>query len=210
MTYTRCLYITIIMPYLLIQLRFRPMGNIFLMTRWFEPMTGRDLSHVTTWDFLIFLLKQGYLIDKFMVFFDLRTSRLNITAINQPNRPKRIPGIHLGRGPADVTKVEHYAGRAASFYTDQSKFVRNAQLCLFRSQLNQRTTLWSKGCPKVKTCRFFYLNRNVTKGHLISKTNCKAEDSPKKRTNEFVFTTVRRVFVHFLGESSAWLVCFRN
>ena len=41
------------------------------------------------------------------------------------------------------------------------------------------------------------------KGHLISKTNCQAEDSPKKRTNEFVFTTVRRVFVRFLGESSA-------
>ena len=27
------------------------------MTRWFEPITGRDLGHVTTWDFVIFLLK---------------------------------------------------------------------------------------------------------------------------------------------------------
>ena len=43
----------------------------------------------------------------------------------------------------------------------------------------------------------------VTKGQLISKANCQADDSPKKRTNEFVFTTVRRVFVRFLGESSA-------
>ena len=33
------------------------------------------------------------------------------------------------------------------------------------------------------------------KGQLISKTNCKAEDSPKKRTNEFIFTSMRRVFV---------------
>ena len=41
------------------------------------------------------------------------------------------------------------------------------------------------------------------KGQLISKANCQAEDSPKKRTNEFVFTTVRRIFVRFLGESSA-------
>ena len=41
------------------------------------------------------------------------------------------------------------------------------------------------------------------KGQLISKTNCQAEDSPKKRTNEFVFTSMRRVFVRFLGESSA-------
>ena len=41
------------------------------------------------------------------------------------------------------------------------------------------------------------------KGQLISKTNCQAEDSPKKRTNEFVFTSVLHVFVRFLGESSA-------
>ena len=43
-----------------------------------------------------------------------------------------------------------------------------------------------------------------TKGHLISKANCQAEDSSKKRTNEFVFTCMRRrVFVRFLEESSA-------
>ena len=41
------------------------------------------------------------------------------------------------------------------------------------------------------------------KGQLISKANCQAEDSSTKRTNEFVFTSMRRVFVHFLEESSA-------
>ena len=41
------------------------------------------------------------------------------------------------------------------------------------------------------------------KGHLISKANCRAEDSPKKRTNKFVFTSMRHVFVRFLGEPSA-------
>ena len=46
-------------------------------------------------------------------------------------------------------------------------------------------------------------SQKLSKGQLISKANCQAEDSPKKRTNEFVFTTVRRVFVRFLGESSA-------
>ena len=35
-------------------------------------------------------------------------------------------------------------------------------------------------------------------------------DSPKKRTNEFVFTTVLLVFVRFLGESMAWQICFWN
>ena len=41
------------------------------------------------------------------------------------------------------------------------------------------------------------------KGQLISKANCQAEESSKKRTNEFVFTSMRRVFVRFLEESSA-------
>ena len=37
-------------------------------------------------------------------------------------------------------------------------------------------------------------------GQLISKANCQAVNSSKKRTNEFVFTTMRRVFVLFLEE----------
>ena len=43
----------------------------------------------------------------------------------------------------------------------------------------------------------------LLKGQLISKANCQVEDSSKKRTNEFVFTSMRRVFVRFLEESSA-------
>ena len=39
-----------------------------------------------------------------------------------------------------------------------------------------------------------------TKGQLISKANCQAVNSSKKRTNEFVFTTMRHVFVRFLEE----------
>ena len=46
-------------------------------------------------------------------------------------------------------------------------------------------------------------NYKVCKGQLISKRHSQAEDSPKKRTNEFVFTSMRRIFVRFLGESSA-------
>ena len=34
-----------------------------------------------------------------------------------------------------------------------------------------------------------------TKGQLISKANCQVVNSSKKRTNEFVFTTMRSVFV---------------
>ena len=43
-------------------------------------------------------------------------------------------------------------------------------------------------------------SKGTAKGQLISKTNRQAEDSSKKRTNEFVFTSMRRVFVRFLEE----------
>ena len=46
-------------------------------------------------------------------------------------------------------------------------------------------------------------NLLILKGQLISKANCQAKDSSKKRTNEFVFTSMRRVFVPFLEKSSA-------
>ena len=48
------------------------------------------------------------------------------------------------------------------------------------------------------------------KGQLISKANCQAEDSSKKRTNEFVFTSMRRVFVRFFEESSARRKTFQD
>ena len=38
------------------------------------------------------------------------------------------------------------------------------------------------------------------KGQLISKANCQALNSFKKQMYEFVFTTMQRVFVCFLGE----------
>ena len=47
------------------------------------------------------------------------------------------------------------------------------------------------------------LSLTVNIGQLISKANCQAEDSSKKRRNEFVITSMRRVFVRFLEETSA-------
>ena len=38
------------------------------------------------------------------------------------------------------------------------------------------------------------------KGELISKANCQAMDSSKKRTNEFVFTTMRCVLIEISME----------
>ena len=48
------------------------------------------------------------------------------------------------------------------------------------------------------------------KGQLISKANCQAVNSSKKRTNEFVFTTMRRVLVRFLEEIEDTKKTFRN
>ena len=48
------------------------------------------------------------------------------------------------------------------------------------------------------------------KGQLISKANCQAVNSSKKRTNEFVFTTMRSVFVRFLEEIEDSKKAFRN
>ena len=41
----------------------------------------------------------------------------------------------------------------------------------------------------------------ILKDQIISKANCQAVNSSKKQTNEFVFTSIRRVFIHFLEES---------
>ena len=38
------------------------------------------------------------------------------------------------------------------------------------------------------------------KGQLILKANRQVVNSSKKRTNEFIFTSMRRVFVYFLDE----------
>jgi hypothetical protein len=47
-------------------------------------------------------------------------------------------------------------------------------------------------------------------GQLISKANCQAVNSSKKLTNEFVFISIRRVFVRFLEEIEDSKKAFRN
>ena len=53
-------------------------------------------------------------------------------------------------------------------------------------------------------------NMYFSKGHLISKANCQAVNSSKKQTNEFVFTAMQRVFLHFLEEIEDTKKAFRN
>ena len=56
----------------------------------------------------------------------------------------------------------------------------------------------------------FILGQDSSKGHLILKVNCQAVNSSKERTNEFVFTTMRRAFVRFLEEIEDTKKTFRN
>ena len=48
------------------------------------------------------------------------------------------------------------------------------------------------------------------KGQLISKASYQAVNSSKKRTNEFVFPTMRHVFVRFVEEIEDTKKTFRN
>ena len=50
----------------------------------------------------------------------------------------------------------------------------------------------------------------MTKGQLISKANCQALNSSKKRTFEVFFTTMQRVFVRFMKEIEHTKKTFRN
>ena len=53
-------------------------------------------------------------------------------------------------------------------------------------------------------------NNLFPKGQLISKANCQDMNSSEKRTNEFIFTTIQLVFVHFLEEIEDSKKAFRN
>ena len=48
--------------------------------------------------------------------------------------------------------------------------------------------------------KVYLVQKAYAKGQLISKANCRAMNFSKKQKNEFVFTTMRRVFVRFLEE----------
>ena len=50
----------------------------------------------------------------------------------------------------------------------------------------------------------------VSKGKLILKASCQAEDSSKNRTNEFVFTGMRHVFVRFFWRILGQKKTFRD
>ena len=66
------------------------MYSLFLMTRWFEPMTGREVGHVTTWDFVIFLLKWDiWLLNSWYVSISGPADH-TLLPIYQPNRPNEI------------------------------------------------------------------------------------------------------------------------
>ena len=50
----------------------------------------------------------------------------------------------------------------------------------------------------------------IWKGRLISEANCQAMNSSEKRTIEFIFTSMQRVFVRFLEKIEDSKKAFRN
>ena len=70
---------------------------------------------------------------------------------------------------------------------------------MFSSVLKQSNNIIEKKCEST-----------LAKGQIISKANCQAVNSSKKRTNEFVLTTMRRVFIRFLEEIEDTKKTFRK
>ena len=56
----------------------------------------------------------------------------------------------------------------------------------------------------------FLLRCYIIKGQLISKANCQAVNYSKKRMNEFIFSSMQRVFICFLEEIEDSKKAFRN
>jgi hypothetical protein len=57
---------------------------------------------------------------------------------------------------------------------------------------------------------FFFPYSESYKGQMISKGLLVSSNSPKKQTNEFVFTTTTNSFVRFLGEFEDTKKSFQN
>ena len=65
-------------------------------------------------------------------------------------------------------------------------------------------------CSASKSSSIEPLKLSLVKGQLISKANCHAINSSKERTHEFVFISMRHVFVCFLEEIEDSKKAFRN
>ena len=74
-----------------------------------------------------------------------------------------------------------------------------------------RKTSCCKGIKSLLQDFFFSVTLVIySKGQIISKGLLFSSNSPKKRTNEFVFTTTTNSFVRFLGEFEDTKKSFRN
>ena len=117
-----------------------------------------------------------------------------------------------------VGKNVGFSGRHRTSYTQ-----KNLNVYPHQRRITFHTWLWDTLYENIHSNDYFLqsLTRkrhslacwniyHLFKGQLISKANCQAEDSSKKRTNEFVFTTMRHVFVHFLEEIEDTKNTFQN
>ena len=82
-------------------------------------------------------------------------------------------------------------------YEFQQKKIKLYQIATYMGMFNDYVDQkrWA-GAPKISCLS----GLRLLKGQIISKANCQAVNSSKNQTNEFIFTTMRRVFVRFLEE----------
>ena len=98
--------------------------------------------------------------------------------------------------------------KSASHCTVPPNYSQSIQIIIGPS--DGGTIISSSRRPTVLNWRLTDFISEADKGQLISKANCQVVNSSKKQTNEFIFTSMRLVFVHFLEEIKDSKKTFRN
>ena len=127
------------------------------------------------------------------------------------NARSEIISVHFGETDSRPPKVVLNSQTQMSMTQNCRAHGENKACCQMRvclSCFSHIKFIYSEKATKF--CEISTLYLTVTKGQLIPKANYQAVNSSKKWTSEFIFTTMRHVFVHFLEEIEDNKETFRN
>ena len=127
------------------------------------------------------------------------------------NARSEIISVHFGETDSRPPKVVLNSQTQMSMTQNCRAHGENKACCQMRvclSCFSHIKFIYSEKATKF--CEISTLYLTVTKGQLIPKANYQAVNSSKKWTSEFIFTTMRRVFVRFLEEIEDTKETFQN
>ena len=127
------------------------------------------------------------------------------------NARSEIISFHFGETDSRPPKVVLNSQTQMSMTQNCRAHGENKACCQMRVCLSCFSHIKFIYSEKVtKFCEISTLYLTVTKGQLIPKANYQAVNSSKKWSSEFIFTTMRRVFVRFLEEIEDTKETFQN